>query len=150
MVKIKEMLASAAVIVALTGTTAFAMPEAVPRVEDGNVKINQGHKHDHCKKDPIKHLEKKKEEVQKQLKEGKLTQEQADELLKRIDDRIADINKFKALPLEQKKEKILNELKMKLDQLVKDGSMTQEEANNMLEEAKKKLEKWNGTDFPQQ
>lgn len=146
MVKLKEILASTAVIIALTGTTAFAMPSVTPKGEDGNTKHHE-HKHNRCRKDPIKALEEEKEEIQRLLKEGKLSKEQADEMLKRIDERLTEMKKFQELPLEKKKEKILNDLMTNLNKLVKDGKMTKEEADKMLQEAEERLKNWNGTDF---
>ncbi len=149
--KIKEILASAALILALTGTTAFAMPKDPPRNENDNAKqhnrYRQNHHADACK-DPIKRLEAKKEKVERLLKEGKLTKEQANDILKRIDDRIAEVKEFQKLPLEQKKEKVLNDLRTQTNQFVKDGKMTQEEADKMMKKAKEKLENWDGKGFP--
>jgi len=98
--------------------------------------------------DPIKHLERMKEKVQSLLKEGKITKEEADKINAKIDEKIKMINEFNKLPLDKKKEKLLSDLKARLDEKVKEGKLSKGQANKIMKEYEKKIKEWDGNGFP--
>jgi polyhydroxyalkanoate synthesis regulator phasin len=110
--------------------------------------FKDNHKHDKCEKDPIKRLEERKNDIEKEYKEGKITKEKADELTKRIDERIVKIKKFNSLTLPEKKEHLNKKFKSHIEQNVKKGNMTKEEGDKAIQEFNKQLENWDGDDFP--
>jgi len=103
---------------------------------------------DNCDKDPIEKLEEKKQEIQKELKEGKISKEKADELTKKIDRRIERIKKFNSLSLPEKKEHLSKNFKLRLEQQIKDGRITNEEGEKLLADFNKQLESWDGKQPP--
>ena len=105
-------------------------------------------KHDKCEKDPIKRLEERKNDIEKEYKEGKITKEKADELTKKIDERIVKIKEFNSLTLPQKKERLNQKFKAHIEQNVKKGNMTKEEGDKAIQEFNKYLENWDGNNFP--
>jgi polyhydroxyalkanoate synthesis regulator phasin len=103
-----------------------------------------------CKenKDPIKMLEEKKKCIMKECKEGKISKEKADELIKKIDEHISKIKEFQSLPLDKKKEQLYCRFKSCIEKQVKEGKLTEQEAKQRLCEFAKELEKWDGNGFP--
>jgi hypothetical protein len=99
-------------------------------------------------KDPIKMLEEKKECILKECKEGKISKEKADELIKKIDEHISKIKEFESLPLEKKKEHLFCRFKSCIEQQIKEGKITEQEGHKRLCEFAKELEKWDGKSFP--
>jgi hypothetical protein len=110
--------------------------------------FNRDHKHEKCEKDPIKRLEERKKDIEKEYKEGNITKEKAEELTKKIDERIAKIKEFNNLTLPQKKERLNQKFKAHIDQNVKNGNMTKEEGDKAIQEFNKQLENWDGNNFP--
>lgn len=99
-------------------------------------------------KDPLKRLQDKKENIQKEYKEGKITKEKADELTQKIDKHIARIKEFNSLSLPQKKEHLLAKVKSHIEQDVKDGKITKEDGERILKDFNKDLANWDGKEFP--
>lgn len=110
--------------------------------------FNKEDKCDKCQKDPIKRLEEKKEQIQSDLKEGKLTKEEADALTKKVDHHIAKIKEFNSMPLPEKKEHLAKKFKSHVEQQVKDGKLTKNEGDKLLEDFSKSLNEWDGTTAP--
>lgn len=99
-------------------------------------------------KDPIKFLEMKKQKIRKMQEENKITKEKADEIISRIDARIKEIEEFNKLPLDQKKERMLEKFKKSMDEKVQKGKITREEADKRIQKFKEKIEKWDGNGYP--
>ena len=99
-------------------------------------------------KDPLTVLENRKEEIKKQLKEGRISREEADAILKRIETGIAEIKKFSALPLEEKRARLIKDCKDYLDSLVERGEMDRDKAGRILKDYTEKINKWDGTGYP--
>ncbi len=99
-------------------------------------------------KDPLKRLQEKREKIQSLLKEGKITKEKADSITSRIDSKIKKIEEFNKLSPEQKKEKLMNDFKERLEKKVKDGRLTRGKADSMLKEFTEKVQKWDGNGYP--
>ncbi len=145
------------VLVCISATSAFAAPnsssalnicggrsEALNTCEKGADNNCERKKH----QDPIKMLQEKKEKVREMLKEGKITKEQADAKISKIDARIKRIEEFNKLPLSEKKVKLISNFKAAMDRKVKDGKLTQSEAEEIIKEFTGKVEKWDGKGYP--
>lgn len=162
--KMPKILATAAFITSLTTSIALAAPQiTVPntavqqRQSDTAVKDEkQCGKKEHkgtrekvdCQQDPVKSLESKKERIQSKLKEGKITKEKADEITVRIEARIKTIQEFNKLTLQQKKNKLTDNVKMSMDRKVREGKLPQDKANELLKEYTDKISQWDGSGYP--
>ncbi|MDP4180278.1 MAG: hypothetical protein Q8942_04205 [Bacillota bacterium] len=156
--KISKIISTAALIVSLSSSLAFAnndtnaskgfvnnifVKEANERA-DKDLKI----KHEDFIKDPIKALENKKEKIQSLVKEGKISKEIADEKIAKIDSKIKEIKIFNNLPLEQKREKLINNRKTHIEKLVKEGKLDRSKADSILKDYTEKINKWDGNGYP--
>lgn len=156
-----------AAVACFTSTAAFAAPKISNPVETtatqdlNETKDKKDFENDkqpelrkECKdredfsKDPVKMLEKRKEQVQSLYREGKITKEQADEIIRKLDSKINEINEFNKLPVKQKKEKLINDFKARIEKKVEEGKITKDEANKLMEEFTKKVEQWDGNGYP--
>lgn len=95
--------------------------------------------------DPAEMLEKQKAALEQRVKDGKLTQEEADKRLAQIEARHKEIQEFNGMTVEQKKEKLLTDFTAATSERVTAGKLTQEEADKAVAEFKTKLEAWDGT-----
>lgn len=148
------LLVSAFSVIALAQNNGLAENTGYEHVLKGNFvhndgkcekfKCNPSKKH----KDPVKALEEKKEEVKDLLKQGKITEEEADELIKKIDDMIKKIEEFNRLPLEKKKEVLINKFKEHVEKKVDEGKLTREKADEIIKEHIEKINRWNGKGYP--
>lgn len=123
-------------------------PNSNTKSNEGKAEKGKCHKHHKDHKDPLQKLQEKKEDIGKDLKEGKITKEKADELTKRIDERIRQINEFNSLPLPEKKQQLSKIFKSNLEKKILEGKLTKEEGEKLLADFNKQLEKWDGKDFP--
>lgn len=131
----------------------FAAELATGLENKGAVEQNTGifkdeKKLDKFDKDPLKRLEERKENIQKEYKEGKLTKEKADELTQKIDKHIAKIKEFNSLSLPQKKEHLSIKFKSHIEREVQDGKITKEEGEKIIKDFNKELDNWDGKEFP--
>lgn len=145
MKKLILILITIAFMISMVSFNIFAVPETGSQ-PDNNIEHKE--KCEDCHKDPIKRLEERKQEIQKDLKEGKIPKEKADELTKKIDERIEKIKKFNSLTLPEKKEHLTKNFKLRLEQQIKDGRITKEEGENLLSDFNKQLESWDGKQPP--
>ena len=99
-------------------------------------------------RDPLKRLELKKENIQKEYKAGKITKKEADELIEKVDKHIAKVKEFNSLSLPQKKDRLSSKVKTRIEQEVKDGKLTKEEGEKLIKEFNNNLENWDGKEFP--
>lgn len=95
--------------------------------------------------DPAKMLEQQKQALQQKVTDGKLTQEDADKRIAELDQKVKEMQEFNSLTLEQKKEKILSNFTTSTNDRVKDGKLTQEQADKMATDFKAKLDQWDGS-----
>jgi len=142
-----------AFVISIISSSVYATQPNIGLEQNGavekNTEIFKDHeKQDKCDKDPLKRLEERKENIQKEYKEGKITKEKADELTQKIDKHIAKIKEFNSLSLPQKKEHLSAKVKSRIEQDVKDGKMTKEEGEKKLKNFNKDLENWDGKEFP--
>lgn len=162
--KVLKLITAGAVISCLTATVAFADPAVSSPSKDDATRLKgysmkkglmefkadgfAAKKSGKMQIDPEKMLESKKERVQSMLKDGKIDQEKANEIIDGIDLKLKEIQEFNSLTLEQKKAKLLGDLKTSLDQRVADGKLTQEKADECLKNYAEKLETWDGSGYP--
>lgn len=155
MKKIQILIAIAFVITTLSSNVFAVETNIDVRYQNGTVDQNTGFFKDHgkhdkcdkCHKDPIKRLEEKKQSIQKELKEGRISKEKADEMTREIDEHIQKIKEFNSLPLPQKKEKMYSRFQSHIENNVKAGKITKEEGEKLLTEFKKELDKWDGKGY---
>lgn len=171
-----QILVTVAFIISIMSFGTFAMPEAGAgpnsNVENSNIENNNIEKGDvennnnekgniennggklkkdkcgKCKNDPLKRLEERKESIRKDLKEGKITKEKAEELTKKIDGRIAKIKEFNSLTLPEKKEHLSKKFSSHLEKQIQDGRITKEEGEKLQADFNKQLESWDGKEPP--
>jgi hypothetical protein len=163
--KLSKIMVITALTVCFITTSALAVPETSDKNNTGNykefcdkMKDNKDgkckhHKWDKAKfeefqKDPVKALENRKKELQTLVKDGKLTQEKADAISKKIDVKIKEINEFNKLSLQEKKDKLKEGMKTRLEQKVRDGRINQDQANKRLKEINEKIDNWDGNGYP--
>jgi len=149
--KVKVIAFSIGLILALQTVPVNAIPGRIPKPnmqEQENLQKKEKRDRSDLGKDPIAALESKKKEIQELLKNGKITEEKAKEWLERIDQKIADIKAFDKLPLEAKKEKLINDCKTLLDQKVKEGKLDAEKANTILKDYAEMIKNWDGNGYP--
>ena len=139
-------LAAATTIILVLSSPVSAMANFQPVVKDKQ--IQHEHRLKEKERDPIKALEAKKERVKELLKEGKITKEKAEEIIQRLDNKIEKVKEFQSLPLEEKRKRVINNLTIELERLVKEGKMTKQDADQLLKEASDKIKKWDGTGYP--
>ena len=115
--KFSRMLLTATLITVISSTSAFAASSleatGLPKPNVTQQQKNECEK-GHCTekkkrdceeklKDPIEMLQRKKQKVQELYDGGKITKEEADELIKKIDAKIREIQEFNSLPLDKKR-----------------------------------------------
>ena len=163
--KIFKIFLAAAVAANLLTTVVFSAPS--PSTPANPVKTEQGnsqnkedkdlaHEHKKCRKrkckeeftDPIKSLENRKESILKLEKEGKLSKEEADKKIKKIESRIKGIEEFNKLTVEQKREKLIGKFKEVMDTQIKEGKISKEKADELISEYTKKIQEWDGKGMP--
>ncbi len=149
-----KLLITIAFVISILSSNVFAVESDIgSKSQDGAVdqhkeEIKDKDKCQKCRKNPIKYLEDKKQSVEKDLKEGRISKEEADEKIKEIDHRIQKINEFNSLPLSEKKEKIYSRFQKHIERKVSEGKLTNEEGQKFLKELKKELDEWDGKDIP--
>jgi len=162
--KFHRILAAAIAVTFLTATTVFSAsgssnaPQIGVSQQKGNAtKMESKHtrekgvkqKCDSFSKDPLKVLQSKKEKIKSLLKEKKITKEKADAMTARIDAMIKEIQKYDSLPLQGKRDVLINNFKASVDKRVKNGRLTQDVADTMVKDFTDKITKWDGKGYPQ-
>lgn len=149
-----QILITIAFIISIISSSVFAAEPTTGLEQNGAVEQNtgvcKGHdgKLEKGEKDPLKRMENRKVNIQKQYKEGKITKEKAAELTEKIDERIAKVKAFNSLSLPQKKEHLSAKVKSRIEQKVKDGKITKEVGEKIIQDFSKKLASWDGKEFP--
>jgi len=68
-------------------------------------------------------------------------------MIKKIDEKIKQIEEFKKLPADKKKEVLINKFKERIEEKVKEGKLTRVEADKIIEKYTEKLNKLKEKDF---
>lgn len=146
----KKIAAAAAIALAILTSAALVSPVAAMPLDK---------KIDHCekckdkrgeefKKDPIKFLEEKKSRILKLMQEGKIDKDVAQKAIEKIDKKIEEIKEFQNLPLEKKREVLINKYKDRMAEMVKKGKIKQDEADKRMKEFIEKINSWDGSGYP--
>lgn len=136
-------------------SSAFALPESRAAFDEtGRYSFRLEKKKDFKKhrknkkhKDPIAALKEARKKVEEMKKQGKISKEKADELIKQIDEKIRKIEEFNRLPLEQRKEMLIEHYKNKIAEKVNQGKLTQEHADELIRNFTEKVKEWDGKSF---
>lgn len=94
-------------------------------------------------------LESLKEKTEERLKAGEITEEEAERLKAKIDERIEEIKEFQKLPLEEKKKLIISSLENRLEKKVSENKLSQEKADEILQKKLEEIEAWDGKSNPE-
>ncbi|MHB8062459.1 MAG: hypothetical protein ACYDG2_07490 [Ruminiclostridium sp.] len=148
-----QILITIAFIISIFSSSVYAVEGNTGLEQNGAVEKHTGVCKEHgdkdkCDKDPLIRLENRKEGIQKEYKEGKITKEKADELTKKIDKHIVKIKEFNSLSLPQKKEHLSSKVKSRIERDVKDGKLSKEEGEKIVKDFNKDIENWDGKEFP--
>ena len=149
-----QILITIAFVISIISSSVYAAEPNTGLVQNGtaeqNMRACKGHdgKFEKGEKDPLKRLANRKENIQKQYKEGKITKEKADELTVKIDKHIAKVKEFNSLSLPQKKEHLSAKVKSHIEKEITDGKITKVEGEKIIKDFNTKLENWDGKEFP--
>ncbi|HOQ00526.1 hypothetical protein [Acetivibrio clariflavus] len=161
--KILRILLTLVLTVNIFSAAAFAVPTEPKttnpiNTEQNNKNSEKGMHHEEkkckdkkCKDeciDPIKSLKEKKEAILKLEKEGKISKEKAEKKIKEIDSRIKEFEEFNKLSVEQKRAKLIEKFKGVMAEKVKEGKISQEKADELINEYTKKVQEWDGKGIP--
>jgi hypothetical protein len=105
-------------------------------------------KMDFEKKDPIKELENIRKEAQEQFKKGRLSKEELDSLTAKIDKKVKAVKEFKKLPLEQKKDVLINNFTRAVYTKVQKEWITVKDKEALIEQFSEEVNEWDGVGFP--
>lgn len=146
----KKIAAAAAIALGLTISSTIAAP-VLARPYDRNINPCEECRKKHMeefKKDPVKFLEEKKSRILKLQKEGRIDKDAAKKAIEKIDKKIEEIKEFQKLPVEKKRETVISKYKERMDELIRKGKITKEEAEKKTKEFVEKINKWDGTGYP--
>jgi len=146
--RIKKLAAAAVfALILFTPVSAAGRPNCQPVTKGKDIRLEHREK-GFKERDPVKALEAKKEIIRKLVKEGKISKEKAEEIIRKLDAKIEKIKEFQSLPLEEKRKRLINDFTEKLDRMVKEGKISRQEADKMLKEITEKINKWDGSGLP--
>lgn len=131
-------LATVVALTALCGAS-FATDTTTTATVTHNQNGKMAHSRNFEKMDPAQMLDKQKALIKQQLAAGKMTQEQANAALARLDKIAADQKSFDALTTDQKKEKLVSDFTVSINERVKAGKMTQVQADKAIADMKIKV-----------
>lgn len=158
--KLRKILAIATLITTLNTGICFATPNIVnpsDKIQKQNESVKPEKKNgvdldkkskDKKQQDPIKELQSKKEWIQLQLKDGKISKEKATKIIAAIDARIKEVEEFNKLTPEQKKEKLIKDFNRKIETKVRDGKIPQDKADELIKMHSDKVNQWDGNGYP--
>ena len=147
-------LATLAVAATLAVSAAFAVPATAhsfsAQKPKGSALMVVTQETASCRKmqDPLNFLEEKKTHIQEQVRAGKMTQEEADAKIARIEEKNKAIQDFNKLSVPEKKEKLLSRYREMLEKKVAAGKITRQEADRRLQAFTEKVEAWDGRGYP--
>jgi molecular chaperone DnaK (HSP70) len=131
----------------ITAASVFAAPDVSNTINAGREGRPEVMSTRKCE-DPVKALQKKKENIEFLVKEGRMTKDEANPIIKRIDDRLKAIQEFNSLTLEQKKEMLISNFKAAMARKVENGRLTKEKSDELIKSYTEKVQKWDGSGYP--
>lgn len=129
----------------ISGASAFAQENGKTGSRRTDVEIK---KMDFQRKDPVKQLENMKKDAQERYKKGELTKDQLDALTARIDKRLKAVKEFKKLPLEKKKDVLIDNFTRAIDKKVQTEWITDEDKAVLVDKFTERVSQWDGDGFP--
>ncbi|AEF16917.1 hypothetical protein Thexy_0876 [Thermoanaerobacterium xylanolyticum LX-11] len=106
------------------------------------VKINK-------KFDPIQTLENLKTKIEEKYSQGKISQDEENKILAKINTDEQKIEDFNNMTLDQKKQTLIDDFTNIVNNKVKNGKITQDKANTLIKNFTDKVNKWDGNGYPQ-
>ncbi|MGJ7044890.1 hypothetical protein [Thermoanaerobacterium thermosulfurigenes] len=106
------------------------------------VKINK-------KFDPIQTLENLKTKIEEKYSQGKISQDEENKILAKINTAEQKIEDFNNMTLDQKKQTLIDDFTNIVNNQVKNGKITQDKANTLIKNFTDKVNKWDGNGYPQ-
>lgn len=101
------------IITAILATSTIALAEQTPNVSGNTISTNETQAKEIL--DPIKRIENRIADIQKSAKDGKITQQQAEDKIGKLKQRIAEIEAFNKLTVPEKRNKLINNITIKLN-----------------------------------
>lgn len=99
-------------------------------------------------KEPLERLKKRKEMITQLQKEGKITKEEADKKIAKIDERIKEVEKFNAMTIEQKKQYLKEKAKKSLNKMAEEGKIAKSDIDKMYVQIAQEIDNWDGYGCP--
>ncbi|ADL69453.1 hypothetical protein Tthe_1969 [Thermoanaerobacterium thermosaccharolyticum DSM 571] len=145
--KSKKIIATAVISTVLLSSIAFADTTIVPSQSSSNVSTSQSAKTSK-KADPIQLLENLKAKIEEKYSQGKISQNQENNIITKINSAEQKIENFNNMTLDQKKQTLIDYFTTIVNNEVKNGKITQDKANTLIKNFTDKVNKWDGTGYP--
>ncbi|KAA5807991.1 hypothetical protein [Thermoanaerobacterium thermosaccharolyticum] len=145
--KSKKIIATVVISTVLLSSIAFADTTIVPSQSSSNVSTSQSAKTSK-KADPIQLLENLKAKIEEKYSQGKISQNQENNIITKINSAEQKIENFNNMTLDQKKQTLIDYFTTIVNNQVKNGKITQDKANTLIKNFTDKVNKWDGTGYP--
>ncbi|WP_434564408.1 hypothetical protein PQ690_09675 [Thermoanaerobacterium thermosaccharolyticum] len=145
--KSKKIIATAVISTVLLSSIAFADTTIVPSQSSSNVSTSQSAKTSK-KADPIQLLENLKAKIEEKYSQGKISQNQENNIITKINSAEQKIENFNNMTLDQKKQTLIDYFTTIVNNQVKNDKITQDKANILIKNFTDNVNKWDGTGYP--
>lgn len=98
--------------------------------------------------DPVKELKTLKSKAQEDYKQGRISKDELELRLSKIDRKLDAIKEFSRLSLEQKKDRLVTDFKKAVNKKVQEGKITENESDRILQHFTETVNQWDGQGFP--
>ncbi|MDE4542226.1 hypothetical protein [Thermoanaerobacterium sp. R66] len=146
--KSKKIIATAVIGTVLLTSIAFADTSTSSSQANSNASTSQTVK-TNKKFDPIQTLENLKTKIEEKYNQGKISQDEENKILTKINTAEQKIEDFNNMTLDQKKQTLIDDFTNIVNNQVKNGKITQEKANTLIKNFTDKVNKWDGNGYPQ-
>ncbi|ORX22492.1 hypothetical protein BVF91_11240 [Thermoanaerobacterium sp. PSU-2] len=146
--KSKKIIATAVIGTVLLTSIAFADTSTSSSQANSNASTSQTVK-SNKKFDPIQALENFKTKIEEKYSQGKISQDQENSILTKINNAEQKIQAFNNMTLDQKKQTLIDDFTNIVNNQVKNGKITQDKANTLIKNFTDKVNKWDGNGYPQ-
>lgn len=145
--KSKKIIATAVISTVLLSSIAFA-DIATPSPQVNSSTSSNQTVTTNKKFDPIQVLENFKTKIEEKYSQGKISQNQENRILAKINNAEQKIQAFNNMTLEQKKQTLIDDFTNFINNQVKNGKITQSKANTLIKNFTDKVNKWDGNGYP--
>lgn len=145
--KSKKIIATAVISTVLLSSIAFA-DTATPSSQVNSSTSSSQTVTTNKKFDPIQALENFKTKIEEKYSQGKISQNQENRILTKINNAEQKIQAFNNMTLEQKKQTLIDDFTNFINNQVKNGKITQSKANTLIKNFTDKVNKWDGNGYP--